>query len=133
MFFSLDPDNFRHPKPCNLTNGTTVFLNGSSHLHLDCSCAAPFPADPTISGSAIMTSFFFMSWLSIALAIVPAAYGLLGSWRRSHPPYRTLKFAADVLQLRSQSEAYFTSKSRVAREPESRGSVVSNLAFDSEK
>ena len=133
MFFSLDPDNFRHPKPCNLTNGTVVFLNGSPHLHLDCSCAAPFPADPTISGPAIMASFFFMSWLSIALAIVPAAYGLLGSWRRSHPPYRTLKFAADVLQLRSQVETHSTSQARVGREPESRGSMVSNVAFDSEK
>lgn len=133
MFFSLDPDDFRHPKRCNLTNGTTVFLNGSQHLHLDCSCAASFPADPTISGPAIMASFFFMSWLSIALAIVPAAYALFGSWRRSHPPYRTLKFAADVLQLRSQGEAYSASHARVAREPEYRDSVASHLALVSEK
>jgi len=139
MFFSLDPGVFSHPKPCNLTNGTTFFLNGSRRLHLDCSCAAPFPADPDISGPAIMASFFFMSWLCIALSIVPAAYGLLVSWRRSQQPYRFLKFAADVLQLRSQDgEEYSASQSRVARPPKrpehgSRNSVFSNLTFDSEK
>lgn len=104
MFFSLDPNAFRHPKRCNLTNGTEVYLNGSHHLGLDCSCAAPFAADPDISGAAIMASFFFMAWFSVALAIIPTAHGLVSSWRRSYGPYKFFKFVADILQLRSQRE-----------------------------
>lgn len=129
MFFSLDPDSFRHPKLCNLTNGTLVYLNGSTRLDLDCSCAAPFPVDPDISGPAIMASFMFLAWFSVLLAIVPAIYGLIGSWQRSRPPYRILKFVGDVLQLRSQPDQPSDTQD-IAPPTNSRNSVLSTTSAD---
>lgn len=125
MFFSINPATFRHPKLCNLNNGTLVYLNGSRHLNLDCSCAAAFAGDPDISGPAIMASFFFLAWLSVLLAIIPAFYGLIRSWRRSRPPYRILKFVGHVLQLRSQEE-----QPDAAPTTDSRNSVLSATTVD---
>ena len=132
MFFSLDPNAFRHPKLCNLSNGTLVYINGSRHLKLGCSCAAPFAADPDISGAAIMASFFFLAWFTVALAIVPTAHGLVSSWNRSHAPFKFLKFAADILQLRSQRED-LTSQPETTLQAVSRQSTRSTLSQDMSK
>ena len=79
-----------------------------------------------------MASFFFMAWLSVALATIPTAHGLVSSWRRSHGPYKIFKFVADILQLRSQHE-------ELPRQPEnipppvSRQSTRSTLSQDLSK
>ncbi|OCL14737.1 hypothetical protein AOQ84DRAFT_351369 [Glonium stellatum] len=111
MFFSTDPRDFSYPKACTLDNSTIVYLNSSRALH--CSCAAPFHADPDFAGPGIITSFLFISWLTILIAAIPTYYAVKDSWSKSRNPYRFLKFAADLLQLRvaSTSNTPLTPKS----------------------
>ena len=103
MFFGTDPRDFSYPRACTLNNSTIIYLNGSRSL--DCSCAAPFHADPDFAGPGVIASFLFISWLTILIAAVPAYYAVKDSWFKSRKPHQFLKFAADVLQLHVDNAA----------------------------
>jgi hypothetical protein len=98
MFFTTTPNALRHPQPCSLENGTTVYYDGSNK-NLDCSCLAPIKADPDFAGPGIIASFVFICWLTIIIAAIPTGYALFNSWGRTTGSFRFFRWILANLQF----------------------------------
>jgi hypothetical protein len=122
-FFSPNPGFFRNPKHCALDNGTIIY---SSHaIPSDCSCVAPFRANPDFGGPGIITFFCFSAWVTILVAAVPATYSVRKSWattRQDEKGWRQTggrdrlrwvgRFMIDAFQLRMTAKADTSQKAR---------------------
>jgi hypothetical protein len=115
MYFSSDPKVFQAPKICNLGNGTTLWLNGTSRRNIDCTCATPFRADPDFASDTIIAVFIILSGLTVLVALVPFIYTLLQSWRSNKS--NVWHWIDDIFTLRlGAPESYAPSESRTAAE-----------------
>lgn len=108
-FYSLNPGLFHNPKSCALVNGTTVYSNRS--IATDCSCVAPFNADPDLAGLGIIAFFCFMAWTTLLIAGIPVYYSLRQSRKRTREGKsdrwrlrQTGRFLCDALELKTGSE-----------------------------
>ncbi|KAF2670658.1 hypothetical protein BT63DRAFT_439643 [Microthyrium microscopicum] len=96
MFFSSNPNVFKTPNKCILDNGTSIYYQSEA---LDCSCLAPIRADPDFAGAAVITSFLFIGWLTIAVAAVPTGRSLWITWLRTTGPWRLWKWLVEIVQF----------------------------------
>ncbi|KAE9990991.1 hypothetical protein Vi05172_g10487 [Venturia inaequalis] len=133
VFFSLDPKFFKnHANSCTIQNGTTVYSNHS--IPQDCSCVAPIAADPDFAGPGILTSFIFFSWLTIAVATVPAFYAIRQSWRNNATRKKRRKrmFLAEMFEVQVHDKAKRKQPNNVATAALENGARTSTFSLDGE-
>jgi hypothetical protein len=129
MFFSTNPGLFRHPSPCNLNNGTTVYFDPTVK-DLDCSCLAQIRADPDFAGPGVIASYFFIGWLTILVAAVPAFYLIHTHWKQSRGPNRIVDFIARLLQFEPTHQTSSRSSTPPAPDHDPSRDSVPTLATD---